>query len=166
MRWMLGICAAAGCVLVGLTMASGCRRRVKVLTELAAGVDDLRVHMTRMLEPAPQALSFTDCPALRQVGAAMTPGVSAREAWAKVRAEESRRGGQLDALTREDLEALDSLFEHLGESGRVQQERLLTDAARALERNLESARESAGEAERLYVSLGVLTGLMLALIVI
>ena len=147
-------------------MASGCRRRVKVLTGLVSGLEDLRVHMTRMLEPAPQALSVTDCPVLRAVGAAMTPGVSAGEAWARVRAREGRRGGGIDALAREDLEALDGLLEHLGESGRQQQERLLTDAGRALARNLESARACAGEAERLYVSLGLLTGLTLALVVL
>ena len=147
-------------------MASGCRRRAKVLTGLVSGLEDLRVHMTRMLEPAPQALAFTDCPVLRAVGAAMVPGVSAGEAWTRVRAEEGRRGGGIDALTREDLDALDALFEYLGESGRQQQERLLADAGRALARNLESARVCAGEAERLYVSLGLLTGLMLALIVL
>lgn len=120
--------------------------------------------MLRMLETASQALSASDCPLLRQTGAAMTPGVSAREAWAAVCAAESRRFGGLDALTREDREALDGLFDGLGESGRGQQAILLSETLKALEQNLESAAARAREAERLYGSLGLLTGLMLALI--
>ena len=122
--------------------------------------------MTRMLEPAARALTLTGCPLLEKTGAAMTPGVSAGEAWKTVKAREDRRGGGMDALTREDREALDRLFEHLGESGREQQARLLNDAVTTLEGNLGSARAREGEAERLYGSLGLLVGLMLALIVV
>lgn len=135
-----------------------------LLTGLIRGLEDLRAHMTRMLEPAAQALGFTDCPLLRLIGAAMAPGVSAREAWSKVCAAENRRG--MDALVQEDREVLDQLFEHLGESGREQQNRLLGEAARRLRENLEDACARAGEAERLYGTLGLLLGLMLALIVV
>lgn len=122
--------------------------------------------MLRMLEPVSAALSGADCPILTAVGRAMPPGISAAEAWATVSAHEKRRGGIIDALTPEDRSVLDSLFEHLGETGREQQETLLTGTLQALSRNMEAARTSAGAAERLYLSLGFLTGLMLALIVI
>ena len=122
--------------------------------------------MTRMLEPASRALVQTDCPLLGKVGAAMTPGVSAGEAWQAVCGAENVRGGDMDALTREDREALNALFEHLGECGRQQQDERLCDAVRALHQNLEGARVRAGEAEKLYGSLGLLVGLMLALIVV
>lgn len=166
MRWALGICLVAGCMVCAQAMAMGVRRRVTVLTQLTAGLRALRVHMLRMLETAPQALSASDCALLRQTGAAMTPGVSAREAWATVCAAESRRFGGLDALTREDREALDGFFDGLGESGRAQQELLLSETIRALAQNLESAVCRAREAERLYGSLGLLVGLMLALIAV
>ena len=47
-----------------------------------------------------------------------------------------------------------------------QQEILLEGVCAALERNLEAARSRTGEVDRLYVSLGALTGLMIALILI
>lgn len=145
-------------------MAAGARRRAATLTGLVAGLKNLRVHMARMLEPAATALRGAACPILIQVGDGMTPGVPAREAWSKVRDREARRGGKLDALTREDFNALDGLFDQLGETGREQQAILIGDAIRALQENLSTAGARARECERLYGTLGLLTGLMLALI--
>lgn len=120
--------------------------------------------MMRMLQPTAQALSAAECPILVRTGAAMAPGVSAAEAWAEVRAAQGRRGGQLDALAQDDLRALDAFFDELGETGRECQALMLSETIDALERNLEIAGERAQEAERLYGALGLLTGLMLALI--
>ena len=75
-----------------------------------------------------------------------------------------RRRDSPAALTSEDRTALDGLFSQLGESGREQQDILLTGTISALNRSLEAAEARAREAEKLYLSLGVLVGLMLALI--
>lgn len=126
----------------------------------------MRIHMIRMLEPVNLALKASDFQALIRVGEAMMPGVSARKAWAAVSGEQFRRGGMLDALTASDRVTLDGFFRHLGESGREAQEALLAETLQTLGQALESAARRAGESERLYLSLGVLTGLMLALMVI
>ena len=117
-----------------------------------------------MLEPVATALAGAECPAYERVGRAMRPGVSAGETWTGVAIAERRRGGLIDALTSEDRTALDGLFSQLGESGREQQDILLTGTISALNRSLEAAEARAREAEKLYLSLGVLVGLMLALI--
>ena len=122
--------------------------------------------MTGMFEPLDQALSATACPTLIQVGEALRPGSGAKAAWEQVSGRQKRRGGRLDALTQEDYRVLNGLFEHLGESGRDAQELLLSGAIASVERHLAAAEGRAAEADRLYVSLGLLTGLMLALIVI
>ena len=83
-----------------------------------------------------------------------------------MRKKERRRGGTLDVLTMEDVGVLDSLFDGLGESGRDQQEMLLSGTLETMTRNLEAARTRAGEADKLYVPLGALTGLMAALVVV
>ena len=166
MRLILALCVVAGGTLCGSAMSGGVRRRVKALESLASGIRLLRVHMIGMFQPVHQALGGTECPLLESVSRAMTPGGSAASAWQSVREKECRRGRALDALTAEDLEALDRLFDGLGESGRDRQEILLTQTLEALTRFLESARRRAGEADRLYVSLGALTGLMAALVVI
>lgn len=122
--------------------------------------------MTGMLETVKQALCDADCDILAGIGSSMTPGGSAWEAWQAYSRRQARRGGRIDALTREDRQLLSGLFRHLGESGREAQELLLAGAIASLDRSLDAARLRAAEADRLYGSLGLLTGLMLALIVI
>ena len=126
----------------------------------------LRVRMMRMLEPVNLALSGAECLLLERVGAAMGAGNSAGEVWQQVKARERKRGGMIDALQSEDLRILDSLFSRLGESGREQQEILLEGARAALDKNLSEAEQKARESERLYLSLGTMVGLILALVVI
>ena len=166
MRVALALCVVVGCALCGSAMAMGQRRRVRLLEALLRGVKLLRFHMLRMSEPVRQALISSGCAALEAAGRAMGPGIGAAEAWARVRREAARKGGGLDALTPEDLRALDALFERLGESGRESQEIQLDAACAALERSLEAARRRSAESDRLYLSLGTLTGLMIALILI
>ena len=164
MRFVLALCVVVGCTLCGSAMAGTHRRRVCLLEALLRGIKLLRLHMISMFEPVQQALSATECPMLEGVVAHMKPGMSAKEAWNALRAAEARRG--FDALSPSDLEALDALFGQLGESGRDQQELLLNATLDTLGRNLDSARQRNAEADRLYISLGALTGLMIALIVI
>ncbi len=166
MRWVLALCVVAGCTLSGCAMAGAARRRVRLLEALIEGVRRMRPHMIGMFEPVKRALEASGCPILEAVGGGMDPGVTASAAWARARKAEGRRGGGIDALSAEDLEILDGLFEQLGETGRDQQELLLNGVCAALQRNLEDARRRVGEADRLYISLGALTGLMIALILI
>ena len=51
-------------------------------------------------------------------------------------------------------------------TGREEQDLLLSGVVEALDRQQQAAQVKAGEADRLYLSLGLLIGLMLALIVI
>ena len=96
----------------------------------------------------------------------MTPGMSAREAWSRMRSAPMRRRDGLETLTGADLQTLDAFFEKLGEVSRAEQGMILSGTIRTLEENLESARSFAGEAERLYGSLGLMVGLMIALLVV
>lgn len=166
MRFALALCVVVGCAMCGRAMASASRRRAETLAALVRGLRVLRVHMLRMFEPVGQALAATECPPLMKIGRAMGPGVSAWEAWSAASPGECRRGGSIDALTAEDRRILEDVFRQLGESGREQQDILLSAAIALLEQNRESAAAGAKEADRLYLSLGALTGLMIALIVI
>lgn len=122
--------------------------------------------MTHLLEPVSVALSGSDCPIFERVGKAMVPGTGAETAWRAVLPSERKRGGAIDALMPEDRAVLDALFSHLGESGREEQEAHFDRTISAFDKNLASAEARSREAQRLYTSLGLLTGLMLALIVL
>ena len=166
MRFILGLCVVAGCTLCGSAMAGAQRRRVRLLESVINGLRLLKLHTVSMFEPLPQALGATGCAVLEGVGSQMTPGASAAQAWEGFKKREGRRGGGIDALSPEDVRALDELFSLLGESGRDQQEIALGNACAALSVQLENARRRAAEADRLYVSLGSLIGLMIALVMI
>ena len=75
-------------------------------------------------------------------------------------------GGMIDALSDADIDLLNRLFAGLGLSGRDSQEVLLAGCVRAISEARQEAAAMAREVDRLYVSLGLLIGLMLALIVI
>lgn len=164
-RIILAVCVVAGSSLCGRSMASAVRRRVALLQALVKGIKNLRVHMVSMYEPVQSALNQSECPVLQQTGARMQAGASAAEAWKEV-AGDGGKALSMDALTAGDRRVLDGFFEHLGESGREEQTLLLDSTARELSELYEDARQSASESERLYTKLGVLIGLMLALIVI
>lgn len=163
---MLAICAVLGSTLCGKAASDAVRRRHRVLAALAEDLQLLRIHMTGMLMPVQCALDRAGCALMRQVAEGMRQGRSAADAWQSVRESALRRGGPADALAAEDIGALDALFGQLGQSGREEQEVLLDAAMQTVGRLRDGALKKAGEADRLYVSLGFLIGLMLALIVI
>ena len=72
----------------------------------------------------------------------------------------------MDSLIEADRQILTRLFDSLGQTGREEQDLLLSGVIEALERQQQAAQAKAAEADRLYLSLGLLIGLMLALIVI
>lgn len=166
MRFVLALCVVIACTLCGNALAGAARRRVRVLESLFQGLKLLRLHMISMFEPVQQALKASGCGILEAVGREMAPGVSASQAWISVGGVQRRKGGMLDALSPEDIAGLDEMFEQLGESGRDQQDILIGNACAALSRSLKTARDRTAEADRLYTSLGALTGLMIALILI
>lgn len=163
---MLAICAVLGSTLCGKAASDAVRRRYRVLSALAEDLQTLRIHMTGMLLPLQCALDRAGCPLMKQVAEGMRQGCSAADAWQSIRAGAVRRGGPADALSAEDINALDALFSQLGQSGREEQEALLDASMETVNRLRDGALRKAGEADRLYVSLGFLVGLMLALVVI
>ena len=165
-RIALGACIVVGSTLIGRSLTGAARRRAAALRDLLDGTKQLRIHMISMFEPVQNALAQTECKLLEAVGGSMSGGKSAGAAWQAERMKLRRTGGPIDALKASDMQILDGLFAHLGQSGREAQETLLTGTIQALEQQWQAAKARASEADRLYISLGLLVGLMLALIVI
>ena len=159
---LLTLIVTIGCAWAGYSIAAGQVRRIRLLGELADATELLRVHMLEQLFPMASALSMSDSAAMRMSGTEMSEGKSSKEAWQAVMRHERRRGGVLDSLTREDCGALTRLFDGLGESGRSEQERHIAIALRELRRLEENARREYAGNVRLYTTLGMLTGLALA----
>ncbi|MBR1820314.1 MAG: stage III sporulation protein AB [Clostridia bacterium] len=165
-RVALALCVVLFSALCGKSLADGVRRRANSLRALAEGLRRLRIHMTSMFEPVQNALDHADCPLMAMVAEGMRGGLSAKAAWEEIEKKAARRGGPIDSLTEADRKVLARLFAGLGQSGREEQDLLLGSALQAIESLREGAQEKVGEADRLYATLGLLIGLMLALIVI
>ena len=163
---ILALCVVLGGALIGKSMSDCVRRRAASLRAITDGLKRLRVRMTGMFEPVQTALLRADSPLFSMLSEAMADGMSAGEAWERALPKSRRRGGPLDSLSDSDQQALSSLFAGLGQSGREEQDLLVGAAIRELETHLEGAQAKAREADRLYTTLGLLIGLMLALIVI
>lgn len=166
LRVILALCVVLFSTLCGRAMADGVRRRALSLQSISESLRRLRVRMTGMFEPVSGALAQSGCPLFEAVSDGMRDGASAGEAWRAVSAQESKRGGLVDCLTNADISALTTLFDGLGQSGREEQEILLSAAVGRVEALRAEAEARMSEAERLYARLGLLIGLMLALIVI
>ena len=166
LRVGLAACIVVGSALIGKSFTGAAHRRVRALRNVTEGVKKLRIRVVNMSEPLRNALDQSDCPLLSRVGGQMRQGLSAGEAWLSLKSADRAVGGPTDALCTSDVQVLDELFERLGQSGREAQEILLTGAIRSLEGLCDAARCKAGEADRLYAVLGLLIGLMIALIVI
>ena len=93
----------------------------------------------------------------------MAAGGDAAGAWRVLLPAFSRRGGVLDCLAQEDMAALAALFEGLGIGARAEQEALLSKTARELGRLEGEAAKAGAEKGKLYTTLGLLCGLMLAI---
>lgn len=151
-----------GCTMAGRALSSGQTRRARLLTDVMDAAQILRVHMLDRLLPVNAALSMSASPLLRKLGQEMVSGKCASDAWNALSAREHRHGGLLDSMTGSDMAALSMLFDGLGESGRVEQEKRFQSAIREMGRLEEEARRSGSESARLYTTLGMLTGLALA----
>ena len=165
-RVALALCVVLCGALSGRALSGSARRRAEALKSLAEAVKRLRVRMTSLFEPMQNALEHAGNPLLAMVAQAMSGGQSAGEAWRSVYRRATKRGGPADCLLDADREARSRLFEGLGQSGREEQDLLLSSSIEALEALSDAARAKLGEADRLYGTLGLLIGLMLALIVI
>lgn len=154
------------CGLCGRSLAWAASRRGRLLRETLNALKLLRIQIVNHLEPLERALGQSGSPLFESVARRLGGEGSAAEAWRQTIGEEGRRGKAADSLSKGDLQALERLFDHLGESGRADQ----NEAIRACIASLELARDEAAEYSarigRLYTSMGILTGLAIAVLII
>ena len=163
MRIALALLAAVGSALIGRSIAQGCLRRAAALRQAMDAMQLLRIQMLERLLPLHAALEKSGFEPFRLAGTLLAGGESGASAWKKAAAKLTKRGAQLDCLTADDLSALSSLFDGLGMSARAEQEVLFASALREVGRLESEAQKSGAEKGKLYTTLGLLCGLMLAI---
>ena len=165
-RLALAAVVAAGGGLCGAALARGEGRRARTLRETADGLRQLRVQISNLREPLDRALKQSGAPLFALAAGCLEEASCAADAWRRAWASAGRRGGIGDCLTQEDVRALDRLFERLGESGRAEQEEAIRACLAAVEAAADEAAKRAKETGRLYATVGLLTGLACAVLLI
>jgi len=149
----------------GKMLAGAQERRARALHEAGEAVRRLKVEMLERNMPLRDALS--ECGGLfSQAAEAMNagsgPGAAFEEAFQQMR----RHGKPLDCLTEADEVALRRLFSGLGEGSSQAQRLLIEDAQEELSRLQRQAARKREEQGKLYGSLGALSGIALALLML
>ena len=166
LRVVLAAVVVVCCGLCGRSMAWSAARRQRLTGEILNGLRMLRVQIVSMLEPLDRALRQTGLALFVMTADALSEAGAASEAWKTVCAKECRRGGAADCLEQGEREALDKLFGRLGESGRSAQDTAIHACITAMEQFHSEACERAATTGRLYGSVGFLTGLAIAVLMI
>jgi stage III sporulation protein AB len=121
-------------------------RRAAALRQAMDAMQLLRIQMLERLLPLHAALEKSGFEPFHAEAAQLT-----------------KRGAMLDCLTADDLNALAQLFDGLGMTSRAEQEVLFSSALREVGRLESEAAKSGAEKGKLYTTLGLLCGLMLAI---
>lgn len=166
-RILLAVCIVVCCAFSGKAFAAEARRRADLINDLIEGLRLLRIYITGvMMENVRHALMETGCNALILIGEEMANGGNVGKAWRRAAHSKKFQNAGLDALKQEERDIIGHLFDRLGESNRESQKILIESAVKALEERLPEARKKASEAEKLYTTLGILSGLIVGLIMV
>jgi len=165
MRLAAALALTAACAGLGWSAAQRQTRRVKALEALRRAVSRLEEDMLEKRLPLGEALAASGHALFvraARAGDGQPPGEALRAAARAL----SARGGQLDSLTPADMAAIDRLAGGLGRGSAERQRLLLAETAEELAALSANAEKLAAERNRLYVSLGALGGLALAVMLV
>lgn len=156
----------AACACGGRSLCCGMKRRSTMLADLLAGLRVLRLRMLNSMEPIGVLLRKSDAALFKRLGDSLREGTSLQVCWQELRLAEMRRGGMLDSLAADDVELLDDLFRHLGQSGREEQSELFTAVIARMEEACSAAQKRFLDASKTYTALGALMGVALCILLV
>lgn len=161
-----GIALTLAGAVTGRVFADAKKRRADQLSKLCQAIERLPVVMLERRMPLDQALSRVGHEGFNAVSRAMKSERSADMAWKASLGELRAKDGELSALEDDEIEILNGMFSSLGLSGAAEQRILLDGTREALSALYDKARKKADEQAKLYSTLGLLTGLAVAILLI
>ena len=165
LKAFMGGVAALCCALAGRSMAGRGMRRARLIAETMDSLQLLRIHMLDNLMPLQAALEKANGGILREC-ARLLPGNDTAGAWSELLRSQKRRGGMLDSLTNGDIDALTRFFGRLGATSLDEQKQLFDVMIKEMGMLEAEARSEGDKKNRLYMTLGALTGAALIIAVI
>ncbi|MDO4548327.1 MAG: stage III sporulation protein AB [Clostridia bacterium] len=165
-RLVAGVMLTFAGACAGRAMADVRKKRVRQLKDICRALERLQIAMIERRMPLEQALTAAGCEGFAAVSSLIKSERSVYDAWKKAQQTLRAKGAALSMLEGEDILALDNMFSALGLTGLSEQRLLLSDTGEALRALYDSARKKADEQARLYSTLGMLTGLAVAILLI
>ena len=165
-RIALTVILAAASTLAGRAISSGMQRRVKILDRLIHGLSLFRISAICRCVPLKYALKDADVPIMSCVADMLEESPSVSDAWHCVSMNACKRGNDWDCLAQEELMELDRLFSNLGYTSGDAMDTEISASIATLELIRNKALEQAVTTGRLYTSIGCLTGLAVAVMLI
>ena len=135
-----------------------------MLADILAGMRVLRLRMLNSMEPIGILLRKSECRLFSSIGNNLREGCSLNRCWMEIRETEAHRG-KLSGLNHDELCLLDDFFQHLGTSGREEQNALFSGLIPQLEDAQVSAQKRYRESSRLYTALGALIGVGICILI-
>ena len=153
------------CAAAGRSLSNARRRRAELLADILAGMRVLRLRMLNSMEPIGILLRKSDCRLFSSIGNNLREGYSLNRCWLEMRETETQRRGMLSGLAQEEMRLLDDFFQHLGTSGREEQNALFSGLIPQLEEAQAAAHSRYQESSRLYTGLGALIGIGICILI-
>lgn len=166
MRITVACAIVVASALCGHSAAASQQRRCRLIAELIQAIHEMRIRMVVHLEPIETVLKNSGTTLFRNVAVRIGEYGSIYDAWISARGQLTARGCSADCLGEGEIHVLDVMFSGLGESGKHQQDLLLRTCAAELETIAKSEKNRLEQISRLYTTLGMLLGLMIAVVLI
>lgn len=153
------------CAGIGRALSNARKKRMEVIGDILAAMRVLRLRMLNSLEPVGILLRKSELQLFCDIGKNLHSGNTLRESWNYFR-NHAKRHVELSALTERDLHILDEFFQHLGRSGRDEQEEMFANMISELEETQMQAKHKYAEAAKLYTALGTLIGIAVCILIV
>ena len=148
----------------GRSISLSAERHCRQLSQTIEAIRLLKLQITDRLEPVAEALMQTEFPPFQLVSSQMRDNFSAIQAWNEISSK--GKGHAVDCLNESEKKQIGYMFNRLGAGGLTEQEELISTCCIHLERALSDAQARAKEVCKLYTSLGFLTGLFIAILIV
>lgn len=162
LKWTMVLCIIIASTLCGYSLAGAASEKQKFLMGLVSAVKKLRICVVDMMLPIEQALKQTGFLLFCEVADRIVKERSLYDAW-RMTSDSGRISVNLSASEKNTL---DELFMQLGGSGRSMQDELLCGHICVFEMYADEARERAAKVCRVYASIGFLTGMAIAILLV
>ena len=171
LKWITSLCILGGCAVLGYLKAAGHQEMVKVLCDLKTCLENLQMQIQYRAAPLPEGLRsavFEGCnqeveDLFCSVAEAIEQGREPATVWEREMERLTAQKGAFSRLSQQDRESIVNFCSHIGLTDMARQNDNFAYALEALNHRILELRPQAKAKCKLYQTVGILVGLMIAI---